>query len=151
MESLRIFQHTPGKDTFPDPNHQAFMIRNYPWGPRAKWWQLKYFCDFHPKKLGKMKPFWRSAYFWDGWWKTTNQRGMLGFSWREWLEMTDLNDDHTGLAIFESKMKVESRILADDFCWKMVGGSCQNLPETYPIGSMGLEYLPTFTIDLSQM
>ena len=36
------------------------------------WWQLKYFWNFHPYLLGGNDPIWRSAYFKNGWRKTTN-------------------------------------------------------------------------------
>ncbi len=32
---------------------------------KTRWWQLKYFWNFHPYLLGKMNPFWR-AYFSNG-------------------------------------------------------------------------------------
>ena len=37
------------------------------------WWQLKYFLEFSPRKLGKMNPIWRS-YFFKGVGSTTNQK-----------------------------------------------------------------------------
>ena len=36
----------------------------------SRWWQLKYFCYFHPENWGKMNPFWL---FQMGWNQTTNQ------------------------------------------------------------------------------
>ncbi len=62
--SIQEMNHLPtiAEDGFPRVfTNMAQRKRTY----LTRWWQLKYFWNFHPECLGKMNPFWR-AYFSNG-------------------------------------------------------------------------------------
>ena len=60
-----------------------FPLAQGGWGHFTGWWQLKYFLELSPRKLGKMNPFWTNVFQMVG--STTNQFGIEdGFGLRFW-------------------------------------------------------------------